>query len=629
MAAIRGFNSTSAKNPRGPWTKIQDRAANPSRAKTALNVAYGPINVYTRDGFGQALAVSGKVTSMYHWVTTSSGLAINRLVFYESESSLKMRDLIGLSTQTLFSQAARGAVCAEAGNRLFIPTFTTAGIAASQMRIVNALLGGVPFDYGFAPPMTVAPSMSDTGAGQCSSGAHRFGYLLEDRTGFTGKPSPYISGVFTPTSYTVTGSNRALQMTVSGTMPTNASYLHAIMTRKDNPNRWYRVPDASVAVPGGVSWTANIPISISDEDLAARATEVTENFSYLTQDSGGSGPFSPHFAIEYGQRMVYLTEQRAYVSDIQDYQVILNPQSTLDLPGQRRMVTAMVVRGVLYILGPGWTYGIQDSGNAGRAREWGTPALISGGIGTTAIQGTCWRTGGDYAWVANKTGLYYFDGKYSDEPISFGVDPEWARINWGAPQTIQVVDDYVNHKVVVLAPLDGATEPTHMLTFDYRRGKGWRDVDFSLDNLPTSISSLAMVLDNATGLSSLWVGPAASGHIVKSEIARRNDDGSAIDSQYETGLLVNPPAGYRFTKCGGLELDVTGSGTLAVTFRGLNEVYTRALNSVTLAAAPADYPFVPADDFDQNFSVLLRTNAVSAFFDLARVTAYHLPWMSN
>lgn len=630
MAAIKEYTPYTANGPSGPWTRILDRPADPRHGKLARNVQYEPRSVRTRDGFEAVLDVSGSVFGMYHWVTNSGSVAINRLIYFEGGSTMKMRDLIGGTTQSLFSQSGYSFVAAEAGSRLYIPVFTSAGIGASKMRIVNALLGGVPSDYAFSPPMVTAPVITDTGAGQCTAGDHLFGYILETRTGFTGKPSPQPANVFTPVSFTVSGGSRSLNMAVTATTPDDAAFMHPIMTRRDNPSEYYFVPGASVAVPGGAVWTANMTIDISDEDLANRATLVDEHFDYLTQDVSGSGPFNPFMAIPYGQRMVYLTPQRAYVSDIYDYQVLISPESELDLPGQKQMTSAFVIRGTLYITGPGWTYGFTDSGNGSRAREWGAPSQVSDSLGTTAIRGTCSRTGGDWAWVANKSGLYFFNGQYQPRPMSYGVEPDWNRINWGAPQAISVVDYVDKQTVKVFAPLDSATVPTHIFSFAYDKGFTWEEADFSLDSIAGgNIGCGATVLDPTTGQQQFWVAPAAAGHIWKQTLNLRNDDGAAIDHAYETGLLINPPTGWRYNKVGAVEMDIIGSGTPTVTFVGLNSQFTEELAFDPLSSTPGGYPMNGCDVFDENYSIRIEMNETGGWFDLARVTAYGFRWMVN
>lgn len=622
---VEGYSRAGVIGPRGPWTRTDQKPAARGRGTSARNVRFEPSRVKTRDGFSAGLAVSAKVTSLYHWKTNNAGIEINRLIFMEG-SDVKMRDLIGATTTSLFTQSGRSIATAEAGSRLIVAVATTDAVGASKARIVNALIGGAPSDFAFAGPMTIVPAMSTTGAGSCSVGDHKFAYILETRSGFTGKPSPYTSGVFAPVTYTVAAGGKTLNMQVSGTMPSDAAFLHPIMTRRDNPNRWYFVPDGSVAVPAG-AWTANISISVSDEDLADSAEEVSENFDYLTQDTGGSGPFDPFRVIEVGQRIAYLTPQKVYISDPQNYQVITEIEHAIQLPGQRRITTGFPLRGNFYMLGPSWTYGVSD--NNDRPRLWGQPELVSGAIGTTGTNCVEWRTGGDYAWVANYSGLYYFNGQYDARPVSYMVSPEWNRINWGAHYAIQMRDDYVAQRLTLAVPLDGATEPTHMFVFDYSQGFRWTDIDFSLDNLPSTFSSVGLIQDRSTGRTELWVGPSAAGNILRQEAGLRSDNGAAINSRYETGNLLMAARGAKEYKIGGMELDVAGVGDLSIIVKNLNRTWTETPPALTLSAAFPEYQLIGTDINADSATVELATNAVGAYFDLSRVEILYVPWHLN
>lgn len=625
--SVRGFNKYGVTGPRGPWSRLDNRPVPIERGSLAQNVRFETNRVKTRDGFGADFSVSGKVTTIYHWITNDTGIEINRVIFKDGDD-VKMRDMVSLVTQTLFTQSGgRSAPPAEGGSRLYIPVNTTAGIAASQLRIVNALLGGVPADFAFAAPMVIAPTVADAGAGSVTAGDHRFGYIMESRTGFVGKPGPQPSGVFTPVTATVAAGGRTLTLTVNGTMPDDAAYLHPIMTRIDNPDRWYFVPDAAVAVPGGAVWTANMTIDISDEDLANSATVVDEQFDYLTQDSGGSGPFNPFAVFEIGQRLCYLTPQKAYISDPQDYQALTEVEHTIQLPGQRQFIAGFAIRDNVYFVGPSWTYGTSDNGD--RPRLWVQPELVSGGIGTLGNQCVAWKTGGDYAWIANYSGLYFFDGQYDERPVSYMVEDSWRRINWGAAYAVQVVDDFVQQRVIVAAPLDGATEPTHMLVFDYSRGFKWDQVDFSLDNLPSNFSAIGLVKNRTTGRPEMYVGPSAAGHMLRQQVDLRTDDSEAIDSLYETGLMLREGEKWKFMKMGWLELIAVGEGDLAVTVYGLDRVYDAPLGTILLTEEPGNHPLIPLDFNDENFSVRVESSTLGGWFDLSRITIMVRNWMTN
>ena len=192
-----------------------------------------------------------------------------------------------------------------------------------------------------------------------------------------------------------------------------------------------------------------------------------------------------------------------------------------------------------------------------------------------------------------------------------------------------MADDYVNQRLLVAVPLDGATEPTHLFVFDYARGYKWGEVDFSIDTLPSNFSSVGLVRDRATGRTEVWAGPAAAGYMLRQQVALREDAGSAIDCQYETSLIVPRASKWKHMKLGYVELLVSGSGTLNVVAYGVNHNYSETLETIALAAEPDGDPLIGADLNDENFSILLRTNAVGAWFDVSEINAYVSNWMRS
>ena len=98
-----------------------------------------------------------------------------------------------------------------------------------------------------------------------------------------------------------------------------------------------------------------------------------------------------------------------------------------------------------------------------------------------AVEGVEVSPDGTYAWVVDRQGLQILSGDaYLDRPISYAQSDVWNRINWAYAHTVEV-KDYANRKIVaVKVPLDSATSPSHILTWNYSRGKRWDKCDYSL-----------------------------------------------------------------------------------------------------------------------------------------------------
>jgi len=306
--------------------------------------------------------------------------------------------------------------------------------------------------------------------------------------------------------------------------------------------------------------------------------------------------------------------------------VITEDQHVVQLPGRKQVSTGFQVRGTNYILGPGWTFGISDNGDA--PATWSTPEQVSGAIGTPAPHGVDVDTSGDYAWVATESGLYHFTGRYEALPISHMNKPEWDRINWAAPYAIFVKDDVVNKRVMVAAPLDDATSPSHILTWDYTRGMNPYQVDFSLDSFSVgAFGCLARVQDSATGRTQMWVAPAAAGQIRKMDEDATSDAGNSIHSIWESGFLLGLGKVAKKEKFAGMDIEASGVGSIRPRLYEPGREEYHDLEDYALDDPPTESPQLRADILAEDVSVRFDLNEADKNFDLESFTVYHRPWV--
>lgn len=580
--------------------------------------------------------VAGKVSSFHQWTTSS----FNRVIFFEGPNKARSLSLADNTITDLFTQTGRGLSVSESGDKAFIATFNDAATSAGPVRISLPLVTAGTVDRAFAPPWIDIPTIGDAGAGNVTQGVHMFGYIVETRTSFVGQPSPQPAGVFSPVSFTVAAGGRALTMSLTVNTPADAAFVHPIMTRIDNPDRWYFVPDAAVAVPGGASgWVVNIAINISDERLADSAEEANDHFDALADSIGGTEAINVSSVASYGKRQVYIANDKAYISDPDDFQFITEAGHVVQTPGKRRIVSAFSLRGNLYLIGPSWTHAVSDNGDL--PSTWAEPTEVSGSIGSPAPLGVEWRTAGDYAWITSPAGLYLFTGQYGNRPISYYNTPEWERINWAAPWSVQVRDDYVNQRVHVSAALDANTEASHILTWDYARGLTPEDVDFSLDDFAFgNFSAIGLVQVPDTLETQLWVGPKQLGFIVRSDTTSHVDQNAlatsvpaitslAVVSEYETGYaLVRGDKAARLNRFGGIDYSIEGSGEILVSFFGLDR-----LRQVSVTTDLVDSPGQTWERkfyrIEENMSIRFAVDGVGDHFDLTGLTFYYQPYATN
>jgi hypothetical protein len=646
--SIRDWPSTELFNPRGAWTSpAQVLKGRPERAFVCLNMRISPGKVGPRDGFSiRSLAnghsIGGKVTAAYNWQNSSSSNN-NLVLILEGGSKIRYINVsLGEITDIATGLSARGMSFAECGPRAYLATFATTGLGASQSYVTNGLGEN---DKCFEPPLQVtAWTAADAGVGQCTKGTHKFGFVFLSRSGFSGLPSPVTAGgVFAPVSFTC-AARRKIRLSLTLNTPAAAgagSGVFPIMTRSDNPNRWFFVPgtspgDFAVLPPSAAGWgPIAYDIDISDEDLANRGLSADEQFNILSQAVNGTGPFNPSVVIPYNRRMVYIVGNTVYVSDVDAPQNLNAALNTLNIPGGYQVVTGFALNNALYLLGSSWTGVTEDAG--GVPQSWPQPRSVSQRIGTSAPNGVCSRTAGGYAWVATESGLYVFDGHYPDKPISYFQSDWWKRINWNAAYAIQVVDDFVNLRCYVAAPLDGATEPTHLLSWDYTNGRSFDTCDFTADTFDPAVlfSAIALVKEAATDRSIIWLFPQAAGNILKQDPTVKTDNGYAIDYQYETGWQ-RTGGGGPIIRVGGMQTYAKGSGNLSRTIysrdhkRSLVPTGKDGVIPMTLSVDPGVDLF---DKFDfahvEDFSVLLAVKSPGSWFELEMLRSFWKPDLMN
>jgi hypothetical protein len=638
--STRGWTSKEINGPRGAWTaSALQRKGHPQRASVATNMRFKDGRAYSREGTSVIFTPSdGAVSSMYNWISPSA----NELVYLDGTVAKRRRLSDGTPANLLTGLTTTQALSfAELGPRLYFCGFTTANAGTIQARVWD---GASAVDSAFRAPLTVTSITAvDGGAGQCTRGLHYFGFIFQSRSGFAGKPSPVNgSSVFVPASVTLNAQQRTVTLTITLDTPADAgtgSAIYPIMTRASNPNIWYFVPDAQILNPtaSAAGYVAAFTISVSDEDLAARAETADNQFNLLTQTAGGSGPFTPNFVASYGKRMAYGVGNKVYFSDIDDPQAVTEDFNVRQIAGQQSIVAGVQFGQDFYYFGDKWT--ARDSDNGDAPATWSTPSSVSSSLGAPFPDCIEWRTNGPWMWIANPSGLYLFNGAYPQYPISFEQSDIWARINWAAGYCVQIADDVTNLRVHVAVPLDAATAPSHVLVYDYGQGMAYDRCDFSLDNFAAAtFGSIRAVKESATNKTAVYIGPAAAGRVLKLDTATHNDvhpttgTATAIGAVWESSYIRQPGELQAQTiRVGNADLWIRGDGALTHTWKGFDgtpsvtpTVMSAGCTVVTdLASTPGAVYQAKADIVSENCTFRFSMNAVGAWFELSGFRPYY------
>jgi hypothetical protein len=321
-------------------------------------------------------------------------------------------------------------------------------------------------DQLFAQPLStgvISLTVSSLGTGLVTVGTHRIGILYTTRNGYSGPLSP-VSGSgfsygFSPATLTI-GSPPALEINVAVNFASIPSYMtpggtiQVVMSTAANLNRYYAVPGSITNVPA-FPGTVNIPVNITDGDLAATGTDVTEQQNLLASSLSGTPPFNPSAIFNYSSRMAYVTLDMSgfpviYFSDPSNYQSLTAAYHGIYLEGKQIPVQGCSIGQECFIATLSSLYACADNG--GLPTTWTPPSRIDGSVGILAP--SCMLSSAGRILLASEKGLFsYHGGAFPSIPLSYWQAPDWNRINWAAPTQVSIVDDGLDRVIRVAAPL--------------------------------------------------------------------------------------------------------------------------------------------------------------------------------
>jgi hypothetical protein len=164
---------------------------------------------------------------------------------------------------------------------------------------------------------------------------------------------------------------------------------------------------------------------------------------------------------------------------------------------------------------------------------------ISNKVGTPSAHGV--GVGEEWAVIAGRSGLYYFDGS---EPVKLSqkIQPTWDAINWQYGQNLWVQVDAQHKRILVGVPMGTAT----ILVLDYT--EGFQDPLVAVLTTPERgrkwapwiiAANSCGLIERANGIAQIFLGSNnLSGKIYSPVEGQYSDDGVAINSFYSTAFLA-------------------------------------------------------------------------------------------
>ena len=132
-------------------------------------------------------------------------------------------------------------------------------------------------------------------------------------------------------------------------------------------------------------------------------------------------------------------------------------------------------------------------------------------------------------------------------------------------------------------------------------------------------------------VTNLWIGPSDTGSLAHLDPGTPNDQGEAIESFWESGLMRGVSDFVsRMIRIGALDLWIRGNGTLITLVFGPDQVQSVAPQLLTASGVPSTLDPDPGtmyqEKFDlahvENYTVRVGTNAVDAWWELSELIGY-------
>lgn len=270
-----------------------------------------------------------------------------------------------------------------------------------------------------------------------------------------------------------------------------------------------------------------------------------------------------------------------------------------------------VIRGNLYLLKDHYTAYTTDDGKS-EPSSWSITEVSStiGCVGPDAIDGT-----EEWFVFVDQSGIYIING---GDPIKISQEISedasntgkitFKSINMAAASTIWVRIDDVKKRILIGAPVNGATSPNVIFMMDYRfsstaeyiaAGPGVVYSTFSGKIIshggarkwsPWNISSNACgMTENIDGTTHTWLGGKANGKIYDLLDTNTSDDGAAINSFYQGSgtpdtmqeQMLQVRAHRKLY--GAVTGRITGSGAMSVTVSSMTNL--NGIVTVTMSGA--------------------------------------------
>lgn len=472
---------------------------------------------------------------------------------------------------------------------------------------------------GYAPLSSF--TAADGAAGGVDAGEHKFAVIYETNTGFYTPPGPKIAGVFTPVAWTSPGSK---QVNLSGIPigPTGTIRRH-ILSTKVGRNEYFFIPGGDI----NDNVTTTLVLDFQDSQLTTSADYLFDVKEFVL---GGAGLFGGIGLQEYDNRLIITGTENdlVRVSNANDCETFNDVTGYIQIPSQN---DGNIVRcsgslfDTLYFFKAVGAFAVSRSGSDPSAWQ---VVQIDGSIGcfasalSTITGSQTALSANSVMLLANRQGLFAFNGNVSRPHLAWKIQQTWGRITPSYENRIVLAQDAFTDTIYCLLPVDGSTTPNLLLVANFSEGLNSEAVKWSIYNFGFTPKHISMMsFDDGTGDYNYYLRLAGGNTLYKLKPEVMGDDYSGPINSYFTSYATssNTPGAvelYRF-----IGVSVKGSGSLIQSMFTADSQSLGAAANIILSSAPSREYLSDINVFNER--VLFKFEVDGGYFQLDRVDIYH------
>lgn len=433
-----------------------------------------------------------------------------------------------------------------------------------------------------SPPAAFVIAAAQGSAGKVEKGKRLFAIAYETTSGHLTSygPKPFVQ-------YNDTVGAHKVNLTNIVAGPATVVYKHIVMTKAADVD-WDGNADALefFFVPNGkiANATTTFEVDLFDSELQDSADYLADILTDIPASAG---------LAAYGERLVTWGEdandslfRASEPEEPENFHSVDGKRVVRPGTGGRITCCVPEVRGQMFIHKDKNTFVTKDIGSS--PANWPVDP-VGKGKGTPSI----WGAGkvldedgatADYYFLADRTGLYPFDGSWADLPLTYKINKIWKRINKSYFHKVQVFDDPIKQRIYVNVPLDEATDPDYVLMGDYQLGLSADTIRWSIWNFPVGVKAIFTDVKYDTKESLLRFA-AANSRIYQYREGLLNDFGNAIIALTLTAYVGESDESV-INHYSAIRVRIVGSGTCEVRLYGMDNTLTLQTPSIELQALP-------------------------------------------